>query len=221
MSAEATRWLVEQDPAILLNSDLSARADSEKRLIGQALLIRFHDNEAPAGHISYVGLAYAGLADDLRPLIPGTEPFWRRREAMRIIAETGLRELDSELVSLIEATAAAKNPDDYDDEVQLAVWAIDGLRACSETALLDRLRATAADDQAPDLLRAEIMSILWPGHMSTSSLYPQAPGIKKVFEFPLIGRCGRHRYEATRSGGADHPVRRGVEWPSRQPDRRA
>jgi len=202
MSTEAMRWVIEQDPGILLNSDLRARADSEKRLIGQALLARLQDDEAPSGRISYVGLAYVGLADDLRPLIPGTEPFWRRREAMRIIAETGLRELDSELASLVEATAAAKNPDDYDDEVQLAVWAIDCLRACSEATLLDRLRATAADDQAPDLLRAEIMSILWPGHMSTSSLLETAGSSLS----PAVGRRLAHALTgAVRAGTVQLP----------------
>jgi hypothetical protein len=191
MSAEAMRWVVERDPAILINPDLRARADSEKRLIGQALLARLHDDEFPAVRVSYGGLAYAGLADDLRSLLADTGPFWRRREAARIITETGLRELDSELLSIVEATAAAKNPDGYDDDVQLALLAVNGLRACSEAALLDRLKATAADEQAPDLLRAEIMSILWPTHMSTSSLLeaagsPLSPAIERRLAYTLI-----------------------------------
>ncbi len=170
LSTEALTWVVDQDPAILVNPDLRSRSEDEKRLIGRAVLARLAGDEIPTDLRAYDALAYEGLAEDLSPLLAPTEPTWRRREAARIIAETGMRDADEKLVQLIEVIAADQGSHDDSDEVQVAIWAIIALRVCADPALLDRLKRLAADGQNPGLLRAEIIGILWPKHISTTEL---------------------------------------------------
>lgn len=167
-STETFEWVLEQDYAILMNADFRSRNQDERRFVGQELLARLADGEVATDRSAYDALGYEGFADDLKPFLAPTEPTWRRREAARIVADTGLRDLDDELVSLVEGVAAEQP--DYNDEVQLAVWATIALRNCNEPVLLDRLRSVATDNRTPDLLRAELLGNLWPRHMSTAEL---------------------------------------------------
>jgi hypothetical protein len=180
-------WVVQRRPDILINPDLRSRDEEQRRRIGSTLFARISSGDVPADRLIYDGLSYDGLAEDLAPLLASTQPAWMRREALRIIANTKLRALDSQLVEMVETVATNYGPDDYNNEVQVAAFAANALRACDDTPLLARGKAVTVDPSAPRALRMGLIEWLWPAHTSTSDLLAAVPPDDRISNRPGFG----------------------------------
>ncbi|TCN39807.1 hypothetical protein EV644_103107 [Kribbella orskensis] len=168
---DAFDWLVDHQPTALLTPDLRSRPDYQRARVAKALIDGMVDGEPIADRVAYDGLAYTGLASDLAPLLAPTEPDWRQREAVVIISRTGIRELDEQLVAIIELAAAEHGSHEYTMKVITAELAVSALGTVSETDLVERLVTIATDPTCPWPLRAALIGNLWPQHLDTAQLF--------------------------------------------------
>lgn len=163
MEPAVFRVLADGEPELLLTPDLALRSHEERATLAGSLIGSLRAGVPPTGRRYYRGLTYPELAEELRPLITDTSrPHWVRREAIKIVADNGIRELDDPLVGLIETTSAAHGPHDYGEDVSLASWAALALEGVADEILVGRLTAIAADATCPAALRAHVLDLLWP-----------------------------------------------------------
>ncbi|WP_130438381.1 hypothetical protein [Kribbella rubisoli] len=167
LNSDVFDWLTEHCPSALLTPDLHGRPAPEKKCVLKALIARLKDGEPNTRRSAYKALKYPGLASDLEPLLDPAEPLWRRQEAMYIIAMTGVRDLDDQLIS---AVAEAATRQGYDADVELAgtaAWALEGV---TDRSIIGQLRIVLADTSCPWPLRLALAPTLWPGHLTTAEL---------------------------------------------------
>ena len=168
-------WLVDRQPDLLLNPDLTARTEVQRRFLVGALFDAFYRGDAPLEPRDYRGLQYEGFASDLAPLLAEGQPTWVRREALLIVQANGLRVLDDQLVALVEEVFTSEQPNGYTERVRLASLAILALEDCQSPDLISRLRALVRKHDAPSLLRADLVELLWPTSLSTAELIDAIP----------------------------------------------
>ena len=162
MSDSAFDWLVGSEPALLLTPDLRRASPERRRRLTRALLAELVEDHPPGEFRHYNLLDYPELPEDVEPLLEPTQPTWVRREAIRFLADTNRREHDGALMTLIEDVASRHPAHSYDDEVALADVAAYALGNASDPTLLDRAADVAGHKEAPEVLRATLISLLWP-----------------------------------------------------------
>jgi hypothetical protein len=165
---EAYQWLADREPDLLLTANLATATDEQRRVLGRALLGQLDGDEPPHDR-RYFLLSWEGMAADIEPYLADDRPAWARREAARLISDSGCRGLDERLVAVIE-DIASRHPAGYlGENVRLAATMVFALDRCDDPGLLGRLAAIADDSAAPWQLRSDILAELW-GRLPTDGL---------------------------------------------------
>jgi hypothetical protein len=134
-------WLAGRQPDLLLTASLATATDDQRRILGRALLRQLAGNEPPHDR-RYFLLSWQGMGADIEPYLAGDKPVWARREAARMLGDSGCRELDGRLVAVEEI--AARHPPGYlGEDVRLAVTMVFALGGCDDPGLLTRLAVVA------------------------------------------------------------------------------
>ncbi len=157
---EAYQWLVGRQPDLLLTASLATATDDQRRILGRALLRQLAGNEPPRDR-RYFLLSWEGMGADIEPYLADDKPVWGRREAARMLGDSGCRELDGRLVAVIEEIAAQHPPGYLGEDVRLAATMVFALDGCDDLCLLARLAAVAGDPGAPWQLRSDVLAELW------------------------------------------------------------
>lgn len=157
---EVYRWLADCEPGLLLTANLATATDEQRRTLGRALL-RQLDGEVPPYDRRYFLLSWEGMAADIEPYLGDGKPVWVRREAARLLGDSGCRDLDERLVEVVE-DIASRHPAGYlGEDVRLATTMVFALDGCDDPDLMDRLAAVVDDSGAPWQLRSDILAELW------------------------------------------------------------
>ena len=165
---EAYRWLAGREPDLLLTASLATATDDQRRFLGRALLRQLDSNEPPHDR-RYFLLSWEGMAADIEPYLADDKSAWIRREAARMLGDSGCRDLDERLVSIVEDIAARHPPEYLGEDVRLASTMLFALDRCDDPDLLTRLAAVVDDSGAPWQLRSDVLAELW-GKLPTSGL---------------------------------------------------
>jgi hypothetical protein len=161
LSPEFFDSVVEREPEILLTADLVTATVEQRRRVARAVIADFGtDSVSTWPHRSYANLHYPELASDLEPLLAAGQPTRVRVEAVFCVFANHLRDLDEELIVMIEGCARPNTPDIYDAEVQLANFGALALVGCGRPAVLDRVRCLVADPAVAGTTRAELLDVL-------------------------------------------------------------
>ena len=152
-SSDVRAWLTHIDVYALLNPDLAARPEEQRRQIGRAVLDRLDREQAVTGWPSYDGLAYDGLDDDLRLRLCPDRPSWVRREAITISWLAEVAGLDDELFAIVTKAAEGFAVGDYNADVQLGIYAIRALAASGGSEARQRVVDLAFDTSLSRYLR--------------------------------------------------------------------
>ncbi|MFF3910546.1 NACHT domain-containing protein [Streptomyces sp. NPDC001848] len=161
---EVFDWLVEADPAVLMQADLRSLTGSQRTRVAGAVVAGLASGPVLGMRTGYGKLLHPGLAGQLAPLLAVGEPPWRQQEAMLIIQATGLRALDEQLMALLERIASGQGPEDYDEHTRVAEWAAMTLVRTRDLDVVERAAQMAADSGRPLAVRAALLSVLWPEH---------------------------------------------------------
>lgn len=160
MNSDVLDWLIETDPALLLTPDLRTASPDKRRQIAQALLMQLAQGNLPGEWRRYGHLDYPELASDVAPLLGPDHPPAVRGEAMYFLASNDRRELDGQLMTIIEEVSDRGRSGADDGEVAMAVTAGHTLQGCGDEAVLGRAAAVATDTDAPEPVRATMVSLL-------------------------------------------------------------
>lgn len=157
---EVYRWLADREPGLLLTANLATTTDEQRRILGRTLL-RQLDGDEPPHDRRYFLLTWEGMAADIEPYLTDHRPVWVRREATRLLSDSGCRDLDERLTEVIE-DIASRHPVGYlGQEIGLASTMVFALDGCDDPELMDRLTAVAGDSDTPWQLRSDILAELW------------------------------------------------------------
>ncbi|MEH0986143.1 NACHT domain-containing protein [Micromonospora sp. CPCC 205556] len=179
-------WALERRYELLFNPDLRHRSDDQRRRLG-ATLIESLANDAPPYDpggtepdldrfgLDYTGLLYPELGEDLAPLLAAGQPAWRIKEVLLVVIANGLRDLDANLVAVIEDIARRSGPDDYNADIQAATWAAIALRGSTDSHLVNRGTTLLRDGGIPWVVRTELARWLWPTYLTTADLHAAIP----------------------------------------------
>ncbi|MDX5461751.1 ATP-binding protein [Micromonospora tulbaghiae] len=180
-------WALQRRYELLFNPDLQHRPEDQRRRLAATLVEHLMNDEVPYNpaedpetstwqfSLDYSGLRYPELGDDLAPLLAAGQPAWRIREALLVVIGAGLRDLDAKLMTLIETVAHQAGPDEYNIEVQAAVWAAIALRGNDDAAIVGRGTALLRNAGTHWTLRAELARWLWPTHLTAAELDAAIP----------------------------------------------
>jgi hypothetical protein len=157
---DAYQWLASRQPDLLLTASLATATDDQRRILGRALLHQLAGNEPPHDR-RYFLLSWQGMGADIEPHLADDQPVWARREAARMLGDSGCRDLDGRLVAIIEEIAARHPPGYLGEAVRLAATMVFALDSCGDPGLLARLAAVAGDPGAPWQLRSDVLAELW------------------------------------------------------------
>ncbi len=102
---QAYQWLAASEPDLLLTANLATATDQQRRVLGRALL-RQLDGDEPPHDRRYFLLSWDGMAADIEPYLSDDRPVWVRREAARLLGDSGCRDLDVRLVAVVEDIAS-------------------------------------------------------------------------------------------------------------------
>jgi hypothetical protein len=164
LRADVVEWLAAAEPEVLMQADLRGFPETERARVAGAVLAKLSVTPVPGIRSAYAGLLHAGLGTQLTPLLRAGGPAWQQQEAALVVQATGLRELDVQLMDLIEEIVAGRGRADYDDRIRAAEWAARALQGTQDSQVLDRAGRLAADAERPWPVRAELLPVLWPGH---------------------------------------------------------
>ncbi|WP_454341742.1 hypothetical protein [Streptomyces canus] len=165
LRADVVEWLVAAEPEVLMQADLRGFSEAERARVAGAIVAKLSVAPMPGIRSGYAGLLHAGLGVQLAPLLRAGRPAWQQQEVALVVQATGLRELDVQLMDLIEGIVAGRGRADYDDHIRAAEWAARALQGTQDSQVLDRARRLAADAEQPWPVRAELLPVLWPGHV--------------------------------------------------------
>jgi glycosyltransferase involved in cell wall biosynthesis len=169
LSRPVFELLIREEPDVLLQSDVAAASDADRKALVTALLARLEAEELVeiihGLRPLFARLNYPGLATQLRAFVQDpTRGQFARRTAIDIAEETGKSELAEDFARL--ALAA-------DTPIQLrkdAAYAVSRLgRAQAREMLAPLLRGDLLDDQ-DDELRGAALKALWPRHLSVQEM---------------------------------------------------
>jgi hypothetical protein len=190
LNPDLYEWLAVLQPELLLTANLASATNDQHRILARAVL-RSLDGNTPPHDRRYFGLSYDGLGADVEPYLADGQDNWVRREASRILADSGCHDLDPRLVEIIE-DIARRHPSDYlGEDVRLATALVFALDACDDQGLLERLVEVVDQDEASWQLRAEILGQLW-GRVTTASLMPIVDRMSLVATSSHIARQVAH-----------------------------
>ncbi|MER2517823.1 MAG: hypothetical protein ABTR92_15755 [Candidatus Accumulibacter phosphatis] len=155
------------EPALLLRSDLTALDGARKEKLVGGLLAAVQEEEPTVwrweSRRNFAKLAYAGLADQLRPWIADRGlPVEFRAAALAIALAckvTQLADLAADLALAVEETARIRH-------ASARLVANHG-----SPGQLARLRPLAVGPAATDELQSILLTRLWPDHVSTEELF--------------------------------------------------
>ncbi|MGW6769238.1 hypothetical protein ACWGBX_02310 [Streptomyces sp. NPDC055037] len=170
LRADVVEWLAAAEPEVLMQADLRGFPETERARVTGAVVPKLSVTLVPGIRSSYAGLLHAGLGEQLAPLLQAGGPAWQQQEAALVVQATGLRELDVQLMDLIEETVAGRGRADYDDRIRAAEWAARALQGTQDSEVLDRAGDLAADAAGPWPVRAELLPVLWPRHVDMTWL---------------------------------------------------
>ena len=157
---EVYRWLADREPDLLLTANLATATDEQRRMLGRELLRQLDGDEPPYDR-RYFLLSWEGMAADIKPYLADDEPAWVRREAARLLGDSGCRDMDERLVEVV-ADIASRYPAGYlGEDVRLATTMVFALDGCYDPDLMDRLTAVVDDTGAPWQLRSDVLAELW------------------------------------------------------------
>jgi hypothetical protein len=157
---EVYRWLADREPDLLLTANLAVATDEQRRILGRAL-VRQLDGDEPPHDRRYFLLSWEGMAADIEPYLADDKSAWVRREAARLLGDSGCRDLDERLIEVVE-DIASRHPVVYlGDDVRLATTMVFALDGCDDPGLMDRLAAVVDDSDAPWQLRSDVLAELW------------------------------------------------------------
>ena len=157
---EMYRWLADREPGLLLTANLATATDEQHRVLGRALLRQLDGDEPPYDR-RYFLLSWEGMAADIEPYLGDDKPAWVRREAARLLGDSGCRDLDERLVQVVEGIASCYPAGYLGEDVRLATTMVFALDGCDDPDLMGRLAAVADGSGAPWQLRSDILAELW------------------------------------------------------------
>lgn len=179
--------LVENEPLLLLRTDLSDTTDEQKAGLTEKLLRSFaarteFDMDWELRQ-RYSKLVHPDLAEQLRPyIVSKNEAFVARRAAMEIAMACNIRELADDLTTIAL---------DQKEEYQHRLYAAHAAADLADEHNLGRLRPLAlgeAGTDPEDELKAAVIPSLWPMQISTKEIFDLLSQAQNV-------RClGRMRY---------------------------
>lgn len=204
--------LLDQYPRVLVKGDLAARSVEDRERVTRALLRRLSSDEPVLERGAGVALDYTGVDEDLRPLLAASQPHWRRREAVALIAAVGYRGLDRELLDIVQQVAGRTG---YDDEVALAVYAAHALSPVLDREIAGDMRAMAADHATPAPARAALVTSLFPTQLSAGDVAEVIP--PDVRWLQPLGRTVVHALQQAVDSNAV-PVADVLAWFDMPPD---
>ena len=157
---EIYQRLADREPDLLLTANLATATDEQRRVLGRALLHQLDDDPPPYDR-RYFLMSWTGMADDIEPYLDEDKPVWVRREAARLLGDSGCRDLDARLVEIIETIASLHLVGYLGEDVDLATTMVFALDGYDVPELIDRLAAVADDSSAPWQLRSNVLAELW------------------------------------------------------------
>lgn len=203
LNAQLFGRLVSVDPELMLSSALADARPEQRRQLLLALLDRMTHRPLSGWNFYYRWLGYEGLPADVAPYLNADKPARLRREAARILSDTGHHELDGELAAIVESVASEGGPDRYDEHIQFAMSVAACLRDATNPEVLDRLAKVVLDTDAPREIRIAVLSDLWRSKPTSEVL--DILGASGVFS-------GHHRFVRSAGVGlADAFVERKAE----------
>jgi hypothetical protein len=188
--------LVETRPGLLLNAELRARPAEQRHRVGRAVVACLARHELVVERDGADALAYPGMAADLRPLLRATQPHWLRREALRLVAVTGLRDLDRQLFAIIRQAAGQTSS----EPVLLAGTAAHALARSEDAGTDARLLELLADRSTPPSVRAAIVANAFPKRLDAAGLVGLVSDPADRFSDVLGGACIRAMARAVEAG---------------------
>lgn len=170
LNKELRHQLMVREPMVLLQGDLASWNDSDLKDLTKSLMVALEENRVDDASIGislfYERLKHPGLASQLRPyILDATKNVISRRTAIRIAERCGLRELQSELMTL--ALDAVADP-------HLRGLAVHALLMCGDETVPARLLPLARGEVGSDPhdeIRGYALEILWPKHMNARELF--------------------------------------------------
>ncbi len=170
LSAELRASLIAADPWVLLRGDLSNWEALNLELLTRSMLDhveqgRFHEHFFGMSE-TYAKLAHPGLVAQLRPVIvsqslkPAT-----RRAALNIAERCGLRELQTEILSVAL---------DRSDNHAVRAMAVAALRRCGDASVPPQLQPLArgqGGDDPQDEIKGHTLDLLWPAHITAAEVF--------------------------------------------------
>ena len=196
---EAYQWLADREPDLLLTANLATATDDQRRILGRALLRQLDGNEPPHDR-RYFLLSWEGMGADIEPYLADDKPVWARREAARMLGDSGCRDLDGRLVAVIEEIASRHPPGYLGEDVRLAATMVFALDGCDDPGLLARLAAVAGDPGAPWQLRSDVLAELW-GRLPTDRLLRMIEQMNLPAQDPEFGSAVATGLSAAASQG--------------------
>lgn len=169
LSPAVFEWVLTTRPELLITPDLAAQPEQLRARVAAAVVDRLQADEPLIVGGRYSWLAHPGLADQLRPMLADSEPAWRRRSAIHLLAATGTDGCDEEFVRMVEAVASARATA-AGDLVRLADSAAAALQQSIDTDIHRRLRGVLASGDAPASTRATIVRTLFPAHATAADV---------------------------------------------------
>jgi hypothetical protein len=170
LSQEIRETLIESEPLVLMQGDLSSWSEPDLAALTSSLLIAFEKKNVrdfiPGIANYYAKLAHPQLAAQLRVYI--TDPAKNvicRRAAIMIAQSCTVGELQPELLKI--ALDPACDPD-------LRARAVAALGTCGDETVPPQMLALARGELGPDPLdgiKGHALTILWPKHLSAAELF--------------------------------------------------
>lgn len=208
--------IIENDPGVLLKSDLSSKDDIYKEKLVEKLLNAYEKMEilekAHEMETYFAKLAHKSLANQLLPFIKNDKKVvYVRKIVFKIAAMCNLRDLQDDIVGVI-----------FDDEENLPIK-IEAARCILTLGDNDtkmRLKALLSEkymkDDIDDQLRGLALMSLWPENISAQELFahiqlPKKDNFVGAYHMFLSYNVSEHL------NVEDLPV--GLEWVAQQDDR--
>lgn len=158
---EVFDWLAGTEPQVLLTAGLHAWTAGDRRKLTRALLAHLTEKHPFSSFHRYRGLDYPELPDDLRPYLAASQPNWVRREVLHMLAAAGRRELDTDLVRMIEALISGLPPEHYSDaEIGLAATVCFALEGTTDTEVVAGAHRILLDRQVSAHVRAALVPVV-------------------------------------------------------------
>lgn len=170
ISGEVRREIVQSEPLVLLQGDLTNWEDADLGQLCHSLLVAYDESRAHDLAFStpamYAKLNHPGLSEILRPyIVERSRNLLSRRTAILIAESCRLQALERDLLKL--ALDGAEDP-------YLRSRAVDALSACGEETILPQLLPLAKGEAGSDPdqeIKGYALQTLWPKYITISELF--------------------------------------------------